>query len=94
MLWPPQPPVHIAVASTQFIGRWRVEVDPLNPRAFEDTEIPVPNPDLDPLLQMHCSVSDNGRCAVPRDSMLVLPATRTRIALIAPVTQGLFAWNS
>jgi len=54
----------------------------------------VPNPDLDPLLQMHCSVSDNGRCAVPRDSMLVLPATRTRIALIAPVTQGLFAWNS
>lgn len=36
----------------QFVGRWGVDVDPAHPHAFEDTDVPVTNPDLDPLLQV------------------------------------------
>jgi hypothetical protein len=161
------------VPALQFVGRWKIEVDPAQPRAFDDTDVPVTNPDLDPLLQvrkhtchtffsslvarimhdlvpcrllcslfhalrhqqqaiflgsvhlsMHpcsvitwlhpagipivlllllllllllqvqCSFDPSGRCAVPRDTMLMMPGTRTRIAFNGPQTSGLFAWNS
>jgi hypothetical protein len=47
-----------------------------------------------PLLQVQCSFDASGRCAVPRDTMLMLPGTRTRIAFNAPTTQGLYTWNA
>lgn len=46
------------------------------------------------LLQVQCSFDASGRCAVPRDTMLMLPSTRTRIAFNAPTTQGLYTWNA
>jgi hypothetical protein len=45
-------------------------------------------------LQVQCSFDPSGRCAVPRDTMLMLPSTRTRIAFNGPATQGLFTWNA
>jgi hypothetical protein len=46
------------------------------------------------LLQVQCSSEPSGRCAVARDTMLMLPSTRTRIAFNGPATQGLFTWNA
>lgn len=44
--------------------------------------------------QVQCSFDPSGRCAVPRDTMLILPNARTRIAFNGPKTAGLFAWSS
>lgn len=41
----------------QFVGRWKIETDPAQPHAFDDTDVPITNPDLDPLLQVRLLTS-------------------------------------
>lgn len=70
--------------------------DPVNGTwSFSDTTTPAPNADLDPLLAMPCVAEPGGVCAVPKDTMLVLPGTRTRIGFTSPPAQysGLFVWH-
>ena len=46
----------MSCCAVQFVGRWRVESDPaVTPRTFEDSDVPVTNPDLDQLLQVRPS---------------------------------------
>jgi hypothetical protein len=45
-------------------------------------------------LQVHCSFDPSGRCAVPRDTMLMMPYTRTRVAFNGFTSQGLYTWNA
>lgn len=48
------------------------------------------NPDLDGQLTMACAT---GVCAVPMDTIIVLPGSYTRIGFNAPLQTGLYVWH-
>lgn len=73
----------------QYIGRWEVTVDAADPNKFTETDVAIQAPDLDTLLQVQCGGNGAERCPVPKDTMLILPKTRTRIAMIGPQAEGL-----
>lgn len=101
LVWLCQCPDHIAchppplLHPMQYLGRFALLLDPDNPNSYTKTSTPVPNADLDPLLVVPCPVTLNptGKCAVRKDTQLVLPATYTRIAFHAPARSGLYVWH-
>lgn len=77
----------------QYLGRFALTLDPLNPLAFTKTTTPVLNPDLDPLLTMPCTQSTTGQCSPPKDTIIVLPNSYTRIGFNTPLEAGLYVWH-
>lgn len=82
--------------NTQFLGRFAIVVDPLDPAVFTKTTAPVPNAELDSLLTLACPVSTanpTGRCPARKDTVIVMPGSYTRIAFRAPANAGLYVWH-
>lgn len=79
----------------QYLGRFQLAIDPLNPAAYTKTNTPVPNADLDHLLTVFCpaKLHPSGRCPAAKDTQLILPGSYTRIAFRAPARNGLYAWH-
>lgn len=63
------------------------------PGAFTKTTTPVLNADLDPLLEIPCSASPTGTCSVPKDTIIVLPGSYTRIGFNTPLETGLYVYH-
>ena len=90
------PPCPRGCSVPQFLGRFALQIDPVNPRKFVKTTTPVTNADLDPWLIMPCGQTINGavtQCSVPKDTIMVLPGSYTRIAFNAPAEAGLYVWH-
>lgn len=71
-------------------------VDPAQP-TYEDTGVPVSNALVDQLLWVNCptklSKSGSGKCMAHKDTVLMLPGTRTRVRFASPQEPGVFVWH-
>ena len=77
------------------ISRTRILVNESDPTHFVDTNEPVTNDLIDPMLWVDCpeSFSPTKKCPTERDVSLVMPGTRTRFRLKTTGEAGLFVWH-
>jgi hypothetical protein len=74
----------------QYLGRFSITLTAAG--TFTKTATPVYSPDLDPLMEVTCDISPTAKCTVPKDTMMILPNSYTRIGFNTPAASGLYTW--